>query len=122
MILRFEIKSKFCHEKPFSAALGRTAENNPQTGEKLEIVGLKVIISKIVKTQKNPSDWQARVKMAQNRWINFKKNEFSGTRKYLQKPKLNDVLPTDDFQNRQIWKGVVHRYDQIWAVLRVNEG
>ena len=54
--------------------------------------------------------------------INFDKNEFFGTRKCFQDPKLKDVLPTDDFQNRQIRKGVVHRYDHFRTVLDVNVG
>ena len=33
--------------------------------------------------------------------INFDKNEFFGTRKCFQNSELNDVLPTDGFQNRQ---------------------
>ena len=54
--------------------------------------------------------------------INFVKNEFFGTRKYFQNPELNDVLPTDGFQNPQIRKGVLHRYDHFWSVLGVNVG
>ena len=54
--------------------------------------------------------------------FNFVKNKFFGTRKYFQNPELNDVLPTDGFQNPQIRKGVLHRYDHFWSVLGVNVG
>ena len=53
---------------------------------------------------------------------NFNKNEIFGTRNFFQNPKLIDVLPYVDFQNRENRQGVVHRNDHFLVVLRVNVG